>query len=276
MDFATIIGTLGGMALIFLAIITGSDEGITTFVNLPSMLIVGGGTVAATAIAFPTRELKLIFSVSRRVFRNPKTEMQSIMKFLLECGVAARRSGNLVLEDMAKKTGWKPIQKGLGLIADGTDSNTITEILNTEQKNMEEHHRVGQKIFQEMGKFAPSFGMIGTLVGLVQMLSTLEDPKTIGPKMAVALLTTFYGALIANLIFLPMATKLERRSKIEAFAIRLMIVGLISINKGDNIAIMREKLGAYLAGEEQSDVDRKKQSKGGGRGDAVKKPQTTR
>lgn len=276
MDFATIIGTLCGMALILLAIITGSDEGITTFINLPSVLIVGGGTVAATAIAFPTRELKLIFSVSRRVFRNPKTELQSIIKFLLECGVAARRSGNLVLEEMARKTGWKPIQKGLGLIADGTDSGTIVEILNTELRNMEEHHKVGQKIFQEMGKFAPAFGMIGTLVGLVQMLSTLEDPKTIGPKMAVALLTTFYGALIANLIFLPMATKLERRSKIEAFAIRLMIVGLISINKGDNITIMREKLGAYLAGDEQADGEGMGVSKPDGKSVADKKPQIRR
>lgn len=249
MDFGTIIGTLGGTALIIFAMVTGSDQGITTFVNIPSVLIVGGGTIAGITIAFPTSELKMIFLTSRRVFANPKTELQSVVRFLVESGIAARKRGTLVLEEMAKKTAWGPIRKGLGLIADGTDSATLTEILMTEMKNMEERHRIGQKIFQEMGKFAPAFGMVGTLVGLVQMLASLSDPGSIGPKMAVALLTTLYGALAANLIFLPMSVKLERRIKIEAFAIRLMIVGLISINKGDNITILREKMGTFLSGE---------------------------
>ncbi len=260
MDFGTIIGIIGGMGLILYAIITGSEEGLNSFINYPSMMIVGGGTFAGIAIAFPTKELKMIFGVSRRVLNNPKSEIQSIIKFLVECGIAARKKGNLVLEDMAKKTEWGPIRKGLGLIADGTDQATLTEILMTEMKNMEEKHRTGQKIFSEMGKFAPAFGMVGTLVGLVQMLAGLDDPAAIGPKMAVALLTTFYGALAANLIFIPMATKLERRVQIESFAIRLMIVGLVSINKGDNIAIMREKLGAFMS-EEDPDTQEASASK---------------
>jgi chemotaxis protein MotA len=116
----------------------------------------------------------------------------------------------------------------------------------TERKYMEEHHRVGQKIFSEMGKFAPAFGMVGTLIGLVQMLSDMSDPANIGPAMAVALLTTFYGAVLANIFFLPMVTKLERRVAIEVSQIELAIIGLDSMNRGDTAQILKEKLGAFL------------------------------
>ena len=248
MDFGTIIGILVGLGLIGYAIFSGG--GFSTFLNLPAILIVAGGTIAAIAIAFPTKELMGIFEVTKRVFNNPKTELKAIVRFILESSIVGRKQGNLALESLAKNSEWKPISKGLQLIADGADQGTIMEILMTELRNMQEQHAVGQKIFSEMGKFAPAFGMIGTLVGLVQMLSTLEDPSTIGPKMAVALLTTFYGALLANLLFLPMVTKLERRTKIESFQIKLMIVGLISINKGDTTGILKDKMGAFLMGEE--------------------------
>jgi len=254
MDKGTLFGVIAGIGLVLAAILMGS--GIMTFYNLPSLLIVGGGTLAATAIAFPTDELKLIFAVTRRVFNNPKNEVLSLIQYLLQCKQAARKNGFLVLEQMSEKAPTSPVKKGLKLIADGTDEKTIREILSTEQKYMEEHHRVGQKIFAEMGKYAPAFGMIGTLIGLVQMLSTLDDPKTIGPKMAVALLTTFYGALIANLIFIPMVTKLERRIKIESQQIQLSIVGLMAINRDDTIQIMREKMKAFIA-EQEGDIDSK-------------------
>ena len=233
MDFGTLLGALVGLVLIGFAMATG-DGGLILFVNLPSALIVIGGTLAATAIAFPTKEVGSIIAVSMRVFRNPQVEVQ----------------GLLALEGMAKKTKHTPLKKGLGLIADGTDSGTLHEILTTELKQTQDHHKVGQRIFSEMGKFAPAFGMIGTLVALVQMLSNLDDPTKIGPNMAVALLTTLYGALLANLFLLPMVTKLERRAKIEAFEIQLIIIGLLAINKGDSTQILREKLDAYMAGHQ--------------------------
>ncbi len=247
MDIGTLLGVVAGLGLIGFAMANG-DGGLMLFLNAPSVLIVGGGTLAATAIAFPTKELKNIVAVSMRVFRNPQTEVQQIVKFLGECAQQARKNGLLALESMAKRTKHKPLVKGLGLIADGTDSATLHEILTTELKQVQDHHKVGQKIFAEMGKFAPAFGMIGTLVGLVQMLANLQDPSSIGPNMAVALLTTLYGALMANLLFLPMVTKLERRAKIEAFEIQLMIVGLVAINKGDSTQILKEKLDAFMAG----------------------------
>jgi chemotaxis protein MotA len=247
MDIGTLLGVIGGLVLIGFAMAIG-DGGIGQFVNVPSVLIVIGGTVAATAIAFPTKELKNIVAVSRRVFRNSQEEVNEIVTFLTACAQEARKNGLLALENMARRTKHKPLAKGLALIADGTDSATLHEILSTELKQMKEHHNVGKLIFAEMGKFAPAFGMIGTLVGLVQMLANLSDPSTIGPNMAVALLTTLYGALLANLIFLPMVTKLERRSKIEAFEIELMNLGLVSINRGESTQILKEKLDAFLAG----------------------------
>lgn len=245
MDKGTLFGVLAGVVLVGGSVAMGS--GVQIFFSPSSILIVCGGTLAATAIAFPSRELKLIPPVTRRVFRNPKTETIAIMQFLMECRKLASKEGPLALEKMAQQAPSPPLVKGLTLIADGTDANALREILLTEQQTMEEHHRIGQRIFNEMGKYAPAFGMIGTLIGLVQMLATLDDPSSIGPSMAVALLTTFYGALLANMFFLPMVTKLDRRIRIEGQQIELMIVGMMSINHSDSLAIMREKLKAFLA-----------------------------
>jgi chemotaxis protein MotA len=207
---------------------------------------VAGGTFAATSIAFPTDELKLMFPVVRRVFNDPGNEIVGISEYLLKAMQVFKKEGPLALEAMAAKAPTKPLTKGLQLIADGAGVGTIREILATEQKYIEEHHRVGQKIFNEMGKYAPAFGMVGTLIGLVQMLANMSDPDSIGPAMAVALLTTFYGAVLANLIFLPMVAKLDRRISIESIQIQLAIVGLMSMHGGDTGAIMKEKLQAFI------------------------------
>ncbi len=247
MDIATLFGMVTGTGLILYAMGSG-DGGIMLFWNLQSILIVVGGTFAATAIAFPTKDLTTIMAVIMRVFNSPKVEIEGIVKFLTNCAQEARKNGLLALETMGKKAKHASLTKGLGLIADGTDSATLHEILSTELKQMQDNHKTGQKIFSEMGKFSPAFGMVGTLVGLVAMLANLSDPSTIGPNMAIALLTTFYGALMSNLFFLPMVTKLERRAKDETFQIELMIVGLVAINKGDSTQVQKEKLDAFLSG----------------------------
>jgi len=246
-DKGSVFGVVAGLVLIAGAVAMGS--GLQIFFSPGSILIVLGGTIAATAIAFPTKELMLIGPVTSRVFKNPTTELLAIIQFLLDCKKVASKEGPLALERLAQEAPFKPLEKGLTLIADGTEETALRDILATEQRTMEDHHRVGQRIFNEMGKFAPAFGMIGTLIGLVQMLATLDDPSSIGPSMATALLTTFYGALLANLIFLPMVTKLDRRIGIEGQQIQLMIVGMMSINRNDSLAIMREKLKAFLAGQ---------------------------
>jgi len=247
MDIGTILGVVAGTGLIGYAMASGSG-GLGAFMDVGSLLIVVGGTLAAIAIAFPTKEVASIAAVSSRVFRNPTLEIDGIVTFLTDCAQEARKNGLLALENMASQTKHKPLAKGLALIADGTDSATLNEILTTELQQMQDHHKVGQKIFSELGKYAPAFGMVGTLVGLVQMLGNLSDPATIGPNMAVALLTTLYGALLSNLLFIPMVTKLERRAKVEAFEIQLMILGLVSINRGESSSILKEKIDAFLAG----------------------------
>lgn len=244
MDKASIFGVVAGVALVMTAIFLGGSVG--TFFNIQGMLVVAGGTFAATSIAFPTTELKLIFPVSRRVFKDPGDEMLEVSQFLVQAMGTLKRDGPVALEGIADQAPSKALTKGLMLIADGANARTIDEILATERKYMEEHHRVGQKIFMEMGKYAPAFGMVGTLIGLVQMLADLSDPDAIGPAMAVALLTTFYGAVLANLIFIPMVSKLDRRIAIEVAQIELATVGLSSMNRGDTVQILKEKLSAFM------------------------------
>ena len=244
MDKASIFGVVVGTGLVVAAILMDGSLGM--FINVPGILVVAGGTFAATSIAFPMDELKLIIPVSRRVFNDQRAEMLHIAQFLVRAMQIQKRDGPVALENLAPESPTKALEKGLMLIADGTNSNTIREILATEQKYMEEHHRVGQKIFNEMGKYAPAFGMVGTLIGLVQMMANMSDPDAIGPAMAVALLTTFYGAVLANLIFIPMVSKLDRRIGIEVTQIQLAIVGLDSIHRGDSTAILKEKLMAFM------------------------------
>lgn len=245
MDKASIFGVIVGSALVLVAILLGGN--LLTFLNFPGILIVAGGTFAATSIAFPTHELRHIPEVSRRVFNDPGNEMAAIADHLQKAMKVLRRDGPIALEKVAAGAPTAPLKKGLMLIADGADVTSIRQILQTELRTMEEHHRAGQKIFNEMGKYAPAFGMVGTLIGLVQMLSGLSDPSTIGPAMAVALLTTFYGAVAANLIFLPMVTKLERRIQIEVSQIQLALVGLESMQRGETPIILQEKVRAFMS-----------------------------
>jgi len=240
------------MGLVVAAILMGGS--LLMFLNIPGLLVVLGGTFAATSIAFPFDELKLIIPVSRRVFNDQRNELLGIAQFLVRTMQVQKREGPVALENIAEEAPSNVLKKGILLIADGTDSGTIREILATERKYMEQYHRVGQKIFNEMGKYAPAFGMVGTLIGLVQMLANMDDPASIGPAMAVALLTTFYGAVFANLIFIPMVSKLDRRIGIEVTQIQLAIVGLDSINQGDSMAIMKEKLKAFM-NESQGEPD---------------------
>ncbi|RMF57138.1 MAG: motility protein A [Calditrichaeota bacterium] len=244
MDIASIIGILSGLALIVASIFMGGDLGI--FINVPSMMIVGGGTIAATLIAYPLKEVIGVFKIFMKVFITRKEDVGQLIKQLAGYAQLAKQQGVLALEAECKKVKNPLLQQGLQMISDGMPKSTIVKILTGEISTMQERHRVGREIFLEMGKFAPAFGMIGTLIGLVQMLASLNDPSTIGPKMAVALITTFYGAFLANLVFLPMATKLKRRSQLETIEIKLIIEGLLGITEGENPKILVDRLKVFL------------------------------
>jgi chemotaxis protein MotA len=245
MDIATLVGIITAFCLVFAAISMGGS--ISLFVNIPSVMIVVGGTLGATMINYPLPD---IFKVSKVVknafFLKISTTREMIANFVSLAGVA-RREGILALETSINDIHDEFMRKGMQLSIDGLEPISIKDILDTEIINIQERHKLGAEIFTSIGTFAPALGMIGTLIGLVQMLQTMEDPSTIGPSMAVALLTTFYGALIANIFCLPLAGKLKNRSTEEVMMKELMEEGILSIAKGDNPRLLEQKLNAFLS-----------------------------
>ena len=245
MDFTTLIGIASGVGLVLVAIFMGG--GISIFINIPSMMITFGGTLGATLINFPFSKVMGVLHVVKNAFFYREISPDEVIKQLVDFATIARREGVLALEQRISSLNDPFLQKGLQLAVDGTPPETIREILRTDIDYLASRHKVGQEIFNAMGTYAPAFGMIGTLIGLIQMLRTLDDPSKIGQGMATALLTTFYGALFANLICLPIAGKLKVRSEEEILSRELIVEGILSIQSGDNPRIVEEKLKAFIA-----------------------------
>jgi len=245
MDIATLIGIVSGVGLVLIAILRGG--GLSIFINVPSLMITLGGTLGATFINFPFSRVMGVMSVVKNAFFSKGVSPDEIIRELVNFATIARREGVLALEERISSLNDSFLQKGLQLAVDGTAPETIREILRTDIDYLESRHKVGQEIFTAMGTYAPAFGMIGTLIGLIQMLRTLDDPSKIGQGMATALITTFYGALLANLICLPIAGKLRMRSEEEIFSRELIIEGILSIQSGDNPRIVEEKLKAFIS-----------------------------
>ncbi len=246
MDIATLGGLVGGFALILWGMISGG-LGLTPFIDAPSIIIVVGGTFASFFIAYPLSKALGIGGIIGRAFKNPTDDTAGIIAKVLELANTARREGLLALEEAVGNIQDDFLKKGVGLIVDGTDPELVKSILETEMGFVSERHTESKGMLDTLGAFAPAFGMIGTLVGLVLMLQQLDDPSSIGPSMAVALLTTFYGSVLANLIFLPLAKKLEIRNGEEMLVKEIMIEGLLSIQAGENPRIIEEKLKAFLS-----------------------------
>jgi chemotaxis protein MotA len=245
MDLATLIGIVLSFGLVASAIMTGGS--LLIFISVPSMLIVLGGTVGATLVNYPLGHMLGLVGVVKNAFFAHLDSPQAIIDRFMDYANRARREGILSLEPVIKEVDDDFLRKGLQLTVDGLEPQVIQEILETEISYLEGRHETGADIMGAFGAFSPALGMIGTVIGLVQMLQTMNDPSTIGPAMAVALITTFYGALLANLLFLPMAGKLKTRSKEEVLLKEMMMEGILSISKGENPRIIEEKLNSYLA-----------------------------
>jgi len=244
MDLATVIGLVVGVGLILSALVLGGAP--LAFVDIPSMLIVIGGVIAVTFIMFPMRTVIGSIQVAIKAFREDTWNLDAIIDQMVNLSRLARTNGILALEDAEKEIQNPFLKKGIQLAVDGNEEELIRFIMATDVSFTKERHAIGQKVFKQMGAMGPAFGMIGTLIGLVQMLRTLDDPSTIGPSMAVALLTTFYGSLIANLVCLPIANKLEFRSKEESLAKQVVTEGIISIMQGANPKVLKDKLEAFV------------------------------
>lgn len=244
MDLATIIGIFLSFGLVVSAIVMGGSP--LVYLSAPAALIVIGGTVGATLVYYPLKNVFGLFAILKNALF-PKTEEPStIIDKFLEFANKARREGILSLEPALKEVEDQFLRKGLQLTVDGLEPETIKEILENDINYVEDRHAYGAEILDTMGAVAPAMGMIGTVIGLIQMLNSMEDPSTIGPAMAVALITTFYGALLGNLVFNPLGGKLKNRSKEEVHAKEIMLEGILSISKGENPRIIEEKLNSYL------------------------------
>ena len=245
MDIATLIGILVSFSLVIVSILVGGDG--SWFLNGPSLMIVGGGTMGATLLAYPLVDVLSVFKVAKNVFMHKSQVVAELIPLISNFAKKARQEGILSFESQLGEIEDPFLVQGIQMAIDGMESSAIEDVMTTEIIYLEERHRLGSEIFTTMGTFAPAVGMLGTIIGLVQMLMQMSDPSQIGAPMAVALLTTFYGTLLANLVFLPIAGKLKTRSKQEILVKQLVLEGVISIQSGDNHRVVEQKLKAFIA-----------------------------
>ncbi|UJW58660.1 flagellar motor protein MotP [Bacillus sp. A116_S68] len=247
-DLLTPIGIFVGLTAVFAAIYTNASGAgsLTDFIQIASILIVLGGMFGAISINFSFADIKLLPKVIKETFQTKDQNLQELINTFVDLSAKARREGLLALEAGLEDVDDPFIEKGVLLAVDGIEPDIIKDIMMAEVLAMEERHRKGRIILEKAGEYAPAWGMIGTLVGLVLMLQNLNDPSTLGPNMAVALLTTLYGTLLANLVFIPMANKLALSTEEEVFVKQIVVEGVIGVQSGQNPKILEEKLSAFL------------------------------
>ncbi len=232
--------------LLALAVMLAPGGSFLAFWDGASAAVVIGGAAAATCIAFPFGALFLVPGVMKKVF-NPKiSDLRPVIRQLVEFAEIARRDGILALESKTDEISDPFILLGVQMAVDGTDAELMEAVLRTEMEAVAMRHKTGKSLMETVGRYAPAFGMIGTLMGLIIMLGNMDDPAAIGPGMAVALITTLYGAMISNMVFLPFADKLGFYSKRELEVREVIVRGILSIQDGDNPRVLEQKLNTFL------------------------------
>lgn len=247
MDIATLIGLVAAFGLVLFAI----GSGIPSFIDPPSIMIVVGGTFGVIMIAYPLNSVIGLIGIIIKTFMYKTESGPEVITELVELSQVVRKDGILALESKVGDIDNQFMAKGLQMAIDGQEPGDIEDILYMEMDKVSDRHNKGADMLTALGTFAPSMGMIGTLVGLVLMLQNMSDPSSIGPSMSIALLTTFYGALMANIIFLPMAGKLKARSKDELLVHEIILTGVQSLVAGENPRVMEQKLLGYLPPKER-------------------------
>ena len=247
MDFATIVGLLGAAGLIALPMIQGGDPG--AFGDLASVQIVLGGSVMVVLLRSSLAEFKNALNVAGKVFSNKLPAPEELITQLVEFAAIARKDGKIALE--GQEISYPFMSKAVAMLVDGAEEDMIKKSLRRDIEIRKIRHKQGASIFQSWGDVAPAMGMIGTLVGLVQMLGNMSDPKSIGPAMAVALLTTMYGAILANVFCIPIAMKLTNQAEIEATNCELILEGTLFIQAGGNPRILTDLLISFVAPKER-------------------------
>ena len=246
MDIGTIIGLVVAVGAIFAGILVGGGNP-ASLIDAASILVVFGGATGATVLSFPlARVLKIHKVFLKALFAKP-VDPGAVITDLVKYAEIARREGILALENHVEDMKDPFIVRGVKMAVDGTDPEFIQQILDTELDALQDRHAQGKQVLDTIGKYAPAFGMIGTLLGLIFMLSNMDDPSKIGPGMAVALITTLYGALISNVVTGPIADRLAARDSEEVLVKTIIAAGVMSIQSGDNPRVVESKLLTYLA-----------------------------
>lgn len=247
MDIATLIGLVLAFGLVVFAI----GSGIPSFIDIPSIMIVVGGTVGVVMVSYPLSDVLKIIGVTMKTIMYKLPAAKDTIAELIEFSQIVRKEGILALESKVEGVENPFMAKGLQMAIDGQEPTEIEDILYMEMDKLGQRHTKGADIMLQVGTMAPAMGMIGTLVGLVLMLQNMSDPSSIGPSMSIALLTTFYGALIANIVALPMAAKLKSRSKDELILHEIILTGVQSLVAGENPRVMEQKLLGFLPPKER-------------------------
>ncbi len=251
MDLATLLGFLFAWGLIIATIALGS--GALVFINAPSLMIVLGGSIAVVMMRFTLGQFIGSIKTATKAFLYKSESPEELIATVVELATIARKEGLLALEGQEITN--PVLATGIRMLVDGHESVVVKKALSTEMNETVARHRIGQDIFKQIGDAGPAMGMIGTLVGLVQMLSNMSDPKSIGPAMAVALLTTLYGAMLANMFALPVSDKLSLRSAEEQMNKNIIIESVIGIQEGQNPKVLDELLRNYLPGSKRNAED---------------------
>ncbi len=249
MDLGTVVGLVLTLALLFGAMAMG--VGIGPYIDIPSVLIVFGGTIGVLLVGFKMEQMKNLVKYFMIAIKPPQEDVAQLIKKMVEYSTKARRDGILALETDANNEENEFLKKGLSMAVDGNEPDTIRDLLEIDMDQTSERHKANAQIFDQMGGFAGAMGMIGTLIGLVAMLLNMSDPSAIGPSMAVALLTTMYGAMIGNIIGAPVANILLIRDSDEVLVKTLIIEGIMAIQSGDNPRTLEGKLLSFLPPKER-------------------------
>ncbi len=242
MDLATLVGMLGAIGIVLAAMLTGGSA--LVFVNIPSLLIVLGGTFMVVMIKFSLGQFFGAFKVAARAFVFKVDSPEALIEKIVSLSNIARKEGMLALENEEIENEF--LNQGIQMLIDGNNQEVIQAVMSKDLQQTIDRHKWGAKVYSAMGDVAPAMGMIGTLIGLVQMLSSMDDPKSIGPAMAVALLTTLYGAMLANMVAMPIADKLTLRKADEGRIKAMCIDGVLAIQAGQNPRIIESMLKTYL------------------------------
>ncbi len=248
MDIATIIGLVGAFGIIYMAI----SANAAAFVDTASLLIVVAGSIAVVLARCTLGEFLGAIGVLGKAFSRKIENPFELINQLVELATIARKDGMIALEGQDIKNAY--MAKAVAMLVDGTDPDIIKSSLERDTAMMKQRHAMGAGVFSAWGEIAPAMGMVGTLAGLVIMLGNMSDPKAIGPAMAIALLTTMYGAILANVICLPMAQKLTNASALEAANNELILEGVLFMQSGGNPRVMGDMLGSFVAPKMRSKI----------------------